>query len=81
MLTIKEGQKAFESRQIIGSLWFNVLKDREDGIEKAYGDTLGWLFEPNATNFCNWLEHGDGIFWINGLVSFLCVRAVVTQFS
>ncbi|KAE9367299.1 hypothetical protein N431DRAFT_444453 [Stipitochalara longipes BDJ] len=67
MMTIREGQKAFESRQIIESLWFSLLKDREDGIEKAHEGTLDWLFDPNATTFCNWLEHGDGLFWINGL--------------
>jgi hypothetical protein len=66
---IEEGKRASRNQQIIASLWFKVLKDREDKVENAYEKTISWLFDPTITTFCNWLEYDNGIYWINGLVS------------
>jgi hypothetical protein len=66
---IEEGKRASRNQEIISSLWFKVLKDREDKVENTYNSTIGWLFYPTITTFCDWLEYGDIIYWIDGLVS------------
>jgi hypothetical protein len=67
LAAIEEGKRAALNQEIISSLWFKTLKYREDDVVQAYGDTIGWLFDPNETPFCRWLESREGIFWISGL--------------
>lgn len=54
---------------VLESLMFECLWSREDGIEDAYVTTLNWIFDDRVTNFRSWLETGNGVYWINGLVS------------
>jgi hypothetical protein len=67
LTAIEEGKRATLNQEIISSLWFKTLKYREDDVENAYDDTIGWLFDPDKTPFRKWLESGEGIFWISGL--------------
>lgn len=67
--TVIVAKQAMKNEQIIGSLWFHMLKDRYDGIGSAYHSTLQWLFDPQKTNLSEWLRDGNGIFWVNGQVS------------
>jgi hypothetical protein len=64
---IEEGKRAALNQAIISSLWFKTLRYREDSVAKAYDHTIGWLFDRDKTPFCQWLESGEGIFWISGL--------------
>ncbi|CAG9977302.1 unnamed protein product, partial [Clonostachys byssicola] len=48
---------------------YNELSSRElhtrvDQIEDPYENTFSWIFE--LPSFCNWLQAGSGLFWING---------------
>ncbi|KAH8895468.1 hypothetical protein GQ53DRAFT_614022, partial [Thozetella sp. PMI_491] len=51
---------------IIRSLLFDSIKRRHSQIEKAHSATLEWIFDPEQTNFINWLKGGDGVYWVNG---------------
>ena len=59
---------------ILESLVFSAMKDREEDVIEAHGETLDWLFsgkpgtaadEPVA-NFPVWLRGDQSIFWVNG---------------
>lgn len=52
---------------LLGWLAFVEISDRRQKIKKAHRDTFEWIFEPgNTTGFAEWLQTGDGIFWISG---------------
>ena len=52
---------------LLGWLAFAEISDRRQKIKKAHRDTFEWIFEPgNTTGFAEWLQTGDGIFWISG---------------
>ena len=70
--TINAAKQAAKNEEIIGSLWFHMLKDRYDRIDAAYDETLEWLFNPHKTTLSKWLRNGNGIYWVNGLVSSDC---------
>lgn len=65
---------AENDRQILESLNFLVMQDREDAISEAEAATLDWVFgdytEPHMawSNFSKWLaeETSAGIYWVNG---------------
>jgi hypothetical protein len=64
-----KGLRQVEHQQaIIRSLQFPSIKRRHTEIETAQQDTLEWIFDKSETNFLQWLETGNGIYWINGLV-------------
>lgn len=61
------------AEEIIGSLWFPSLMDREEAIEDAHRETFNWIFYETVESqsilwdsFVEWLEHGSGIYWVNG---------------
>lgn len=59
---------------LLKSLWFPEIYKRQETVSEAHGKTFQWVFEPNGFdksarrwhNFVQWLEKGDGIYWING---------------
>ena len=57
---------------ILNQLWFASLPDRQERIAKAYRKTFRWIFHtPKGdtkpwTNFAEWLQNGQGIYWISG---------------
>ena len=52
---------------LLAWLAFAEISDRRQKIKKAHQDTFEWIFEPgNTTGFAEWLQTGDGIFWISG---------------
>lgn len=59
---------------IIKSLNFDARPSRYDGIPEAHEKTFRWVFEDanildheaNTGNLLEWLQQGDGIFWISG---------------
>ncbi|KAI1077819.1 hypothetical protein F5B20DRAFT_550467 [Whalleya microplaca] len=57
---------------ILDSLWYASIRDREESIEKAYVETLEWIFEDpkvnNKTwgNFVDFLEGDSRLYWITG---------------
>ena len=62
---------------ILESLAFSAMKDREEDVVEAHGETLDWLFggsdtrhgsaaDKPAVNFPTWLRDDQSIFWVNG---------------
>ncbi|EAU30969.1 predicted protein [Aspergillus terreus NIH2624] len=65
------------SHRILNSLFFQEMHMRYSEVPTAYSETLNWIFEDQAPPkqwkalegrmlFREWLETGDGIFYISG---------------
>ena len=61
-------------RWLLDSLGFPAMKNRQEEIAPAYRATFEWIFqipshEPELlpwTNFADWLQYGEDIYWVNG---------------
>lgn len=72
----QQGDLTYESyRQgLLKSLWFPEVYKRQETVGEAHQKTFQWIFEPNGFDksahrwhsFVQWLEKGNGIYWING---------------
>ncbi|KAI3326110.1 hypothetical protein HD806DRAFT_520793 [Xylariaceae sp. AK1471] len=62
-----EGRKVSKAVEILRSLAFDSIHDRHDHIEQAHQRSCLWVYDPDRTNFTEWLGSGSGIYWINGL--------------
>ncbi|KAM0805843.1 hypothetical protein BDR22DRAFT_778621, partial [Usnea florida] len=59
---------------ILESLAFSAMKDREEDVIEAHGETLDWLFiakpgiaaDGPVADFPTWLRGDQSIFWVNG---------------
>ncbi len=52
---------------ILSSLSFPGINDREEEIAAAFKKTFEWVYDNSETGgLLSWLNHGSGIFWING---------------
>ncbi|TQW00576.1 P-loop containing nucleoside triphosphate hydrolase [Cordyceps javanica] len=69
---------------ILTSLSFAAMADRRESVEKAHARTFNWIYKDaeNArvpwSNFVDWLRHGDGIYWINGMVG--CGKSTLMRY-
>ena len=84
MLSEKE-----RSQRLLDSLHFPDIHCRQEQIADAHSETFQWIFDvsPSAfrrwDNFVEWLENGEGTYWINGklgsgkstLMSYICQDA------
>ena len=84
MLSEKES-----SQRLLNSLHFPDIHCRQEQIADAHYETFQWIFDasPSAIrpwdNFVEWLENGEGTYWINGklgsgkstLMSYICQDA------
>ncbi|KAK1489449.1 hypothetical protein CCUS01_03497 [Colletotrichum cuscutae] len=53
--------------QILKSLRFAQIIERQTEIPKAHQNTFEWIFRESATvGFSSWLQSSNGIFWITG---------------
>ena len=73
-------------KRLLDSLWFDEIHSREENIVDAHRETFEWILDVSDhavgpwDNFVQWLESGQGTYWINGkagsgkstLMSFLC---------
>ena len=74
----KQAQAAAENvahKQLLESLFFPEIVSRQEQIPEAYQGTYQWIFDPPTServrnvrwsNFHDWLETRDGIYWISG---------------
>ena len=87
---IKQQQNQYDDKEyrtrLLESLWFDEIYSREENIADAHRKTFEWIFDASDhamgpwDNFIQWLENGQGTYWINGkagsgkstLMSFLC---------
>ncbi|KAK8064359.1 hypothetical protein PG994_006997 [Apiospora phragmitis] len=68
------GDELEKEHTIIKTLNFDTRLCRYDGIPEAHEKTFKWVFEKannlepktGTGNLLEWLQHGNGIFWISG---------------
>lgn len=79
---------------ILESLAFEAQTERYEGVAEAHEHTFQWIFEKtlpedaNWDNFVDWLERGDGLYWINGkagsgkstLMKYICHHALTQKY-
>ncbi|KAH8646763.1 hypothetical protein BX600DRAFT_443733 [Xylariales sp. PMI_506] len=59
---------------ILGSLSFTTQSDRLESLDDPHSQTFEWIFQEDSdsvrpwSNFVDWLQHGHGVYWINGKV-------------
>ncbi|KAF2184046.1 hypothetical protein K469DRAFT_454529, partial [Zopfia rhizophila CBS 207.26] len=58
-------------RQVFRSLRFSTMTERLEDISEAHKRTFQWVYSHDGenikwNNFVDWLEHKDGIYWIQG---------------
>ena len=57
---------------IVRSLGFDGVSEREEGIKDAHPQTFEWLYDEvsntglGASNILHWLRQGSGTFWVSG---------------
>ena len=57
---------------MLNSLRFPEMRDRYQEISEAHVRTFKWIFDDSHgtakrwSNLADWLQHGDGVYWING---------------
>lgn len=69
-------------QEVLQSLVFEEMKQREETIKDAHEMTLNWMFEKPETGFMNWLEADGGIYWVRGKVFYphiMSQRSQVTE--
>lgn len=70
----KEIRLLMTENDILRSLSFATLMDRQESVDLPYQQTFQWIFdEANETKhpwspFTEWLREANGIYWINGKV-------------
>ncbi|RBR15606.1 uncharacterized protein FIESC28_07247 [Fusarium coffeatum] len=52
--------------RVLGRLDFPEIRRRWDKIHATEKSTNTWIFDRQKTNFMDWLESGNDIFWITG---------------
>ena len=73
MIGIDEKEDSIR-KWILDSLGFAAMQNRQEEVAQAHHTTFEWIFEEPRketkplpwTNFVKWLQHGDGIYWVNG---------------
>jgi hypothetical protein len=72
--TVEEEDKLRKkvAKEILESLNFDTIATRFDAVTEAHSRTYNWIFQDPRrdsmpwSNFVDWLEKGNGIYWING---------------
>lgn len=59
------------TEKVLDKLWFSRIDDRYEDINPAHRSTFEWIFSEDdqlqsGCSFLNWVEHGDGIYWMSG---------------
>lgn len=61
-------------KRFLDSLWFPEIQHRQEIIKDAHVQTFRWIYgvdgntesAPQWDDFAEWLERGEGTYWING---------------
>jgi hypothetical protein len=52
--------------EVVKSLHFKELRERQSEVCGAHRQTFEWIFDLKKNNFASWLQSGNGIYWIEG---------------
>jgi DNA-binding ferritin-like protein (Dps family) len=56
--------------KFLGSLHYPEIQERQEKVSNVHEKTFMWIFDRNGVrhwdSFVDWLEKGEGIYWING---------------
>jgi NACHT domain len=58
--------------KLLESLYYPEIYKRSEEISEVHAQTFNWIFDRTGRdfrpwdNFSDWLEKGDGIYWVNG---------------
>jgi hypothetical protein len=61
-----EEMRVKKQQKILRSLYFYCIKVRHEAIKEAHAKTFEWIFQSSQSNFKEWLNSGEGIYWIQG---------------
>ncbi|KAJ4312865.1 hypothetical protein N0V84_009719 [Fusarium piperis] len=61
-----EARQVQQQHGILRSLLFLTIKQRHSAIQDCHKATFDWIFSKKKTGFCDWLETGNGFFWVKG---------------
>ncbi|KAI1343251.1 hypothetical protein F5Y15DRAFT_412045 [Xylariaceae sp. FL0016] len=64
----EEEIKAREPRnqEILNTLYYDTMTERESRIDRAYGQTCEWMLSPEASPFNEFLSSSEPVMWISG---------------
>ena len=62
----RQGEEVAKQQTILTSLYFQSLPVRHDNIPETHKKTFEWIFVDKTIGFSEWLESGDGIYWVSG---------------
>ena len=60
------------TQRLLSSLSFDGMYERQEAVKAAHQDTFRWILDQEGkafrgnVNLVDWLEHGAGVFWIEG---------------
>jgi hypothetical protein len=68
-------QRLSKVHTILATLRYEYMDLREEWIKDAHIRTFDWVYQPPSSHtsdpqshidYVNWLQHGEGIYWITG---------------
>ncbi|KAI0018108.1 hypothetical protein F4780DRAFT_540142 [Xylariomycetidae sp. FL0641] len=54
------------NQEILNALYYDTMTEREDRIDRAYGQTCEWILSPKVSPFSQFLRNNEPILWISG---------------
>ncbi|KAI1464705.1 uncharacterized protein F4812DRAFT_441671 [Daldinia caldariorum] len=54
------------NQEILNTLYFDSMTERESRIDPAYGDTCDWILDPSQSPLPKFLKSEDAVLWISG---------------
>ncbi|EKG14354.1 hypothetical protein MPH_08476 [Macrophomina phaseolina MS6] len=57
-----------KEQKVLQSLYDPALVNRYFDVDEQYGNTFRWIFDNLEHGFPEWLETGNGVYWITGKV-------------
>ncbi|KAJ8128301.1 hypothetical protein O1611_g5334 [Lasiodiplodia mahajangana] len=62
----EETINAHKQQKLLRSLQFPEIRVRHQSIKEAHPKTFKWILKDKNSTFRDWLEAGEGIYWISG---------------
>lgn len=63
---------------VLSDLEFEGMNERYEDITEAHKQTFGWIFEKPSLKFVEWLQQGQGVYWVSGKAG--CGKSTLMKF-